>query len=445
MDGTYGGSANTIDNSNVPPAGSAGNFTTIRAYNIPGQNGVNVYQPCKVIFSAGAGIWKTTGANALTYCKFEGIRFHDTTTFTGDDRNYFKQCAFKGTLDGNNATCGINGAFNLLEDCVAFDKGRYKFLTYDYGSGSTGGDNVYRRCIVRSDWAKRDDAGQDPLAAFASYHNKRTQYLNCIVIDGDTPSQWMDDPSQLAGGFYQPNNTDAGYAMRVEGCIIVNWAMGLVYTQGGSGHIVKNLAAAKVAGGLYLRGDTAVNNVSIVDLGLNNFSYRSSTQSSEVLGGDNGVIGDGAIDFYDSILRDIAADGVNSLTVTSDYINMYAIGGTDYVGSSPGANVYSTDPFSNGLLYPPRIEIGSNLYTEGQIGGILGANIINKLGIDGTFKDDADYDTLQGALWPWPLEGWVRAELQQADYATDPNRGFCATGQTLSGYIMNQFGNGDPY
>lgn len=444
-DGNYTSSANRLDQNNRPPSGSAGAFTTIRAKNIPCQSGVPCDQPLKVRFS-GSAMFEANGpgSGASSYVKFWGIRWDGIQTYVGWNHLYFKQVASQGVQDGNTASISINGQYNLLEDVIAFGKGRYKILFYDPSreSQSNGpGHNLCRRCVIRHDWAKKNDTSPDPIAGIASYFNRATACLNCVVIDSDTPSEWMDDPTELSGAFYQPVDSGA-HAFIIKGSMVINTAMAVYYNRTGStGHVIQDLAAAKVAGGLGLQGSTDVNRVTLLDIGRNNFTYRSTTQSGTVLAPNDGILSyAGTQTVNNAIIRDAAGKGING-DVNSDYINLFSITGTSYTGTAP-PHLFTTDPLLNGLKYLPRIEDGSTLGTEGSGGGQVGARIVNKLGVDGTFKNDTGWDTEQSeGLWPWPHEDWIRAEMKTSEYTSDANRGFCAAGQSFTNYIWGYLGN----
>ncbi len=449
-DGTYTSKNNKIWQFKVPPSGSPGAFTVIRAKNIPCQGTIPCNQPLKVKFSGDAKFSAQSNNNITSYVKFWGIRWDGIATYTGWDHIYFKQVASQGIVDGNSSAISIAGQNNLLEDVVVFGKGRYKILFYDYSRNKQSkgdGNNICRRCIVRHDWAMKNDIDPEPIAGITSYYNRGTACLNCIVIDSDTPSEWHNSPTELAGAFLQAVDRGA-HAFEVKGSIVINTALPVLANRGlSTGHIIQDLAAVKTASGLFLRGQTDVDNVTLIDVGVDNFSYRSTEQESKILGPNDGVKlydGDGPITFNNAIIKDIAGDGVDGAAVTSNGINMFQISGKDYFKSKKTSSFMSTDPFQNGLAYPIRIEANSPLATQGNGDKQIGANITHKLGKDGTFKGDSNWETEQSELWPWPLEQWIKSEMRTSEYTTDAKRGFAADNQSLTNYIWGYLGNTVP-
>jgi hypothetical protein len=458
-DGNYTAANNTINQNNHPPAGSPGAFTVIRAKNIPCQDGVPCNQPLKVKFSGSAEFnvdGYPTPRGSFQYIKFWGIRWNGIDVFNECDHLYFKQVASQGVIDGNAEAIGIFGRYNLLEDVVAFGKGRYKILFYDTDRDSQlpgGGHNVCRRCVVRHDWANKngDGGNRDPIAGIAAYYSRGAACLNCVVIDSDAPSEWMQDTIELSGAFYQP--VDSGpSAFRIEGSLAVNVAMGLFFTATGStGNVLKNVAAVKVAGGVCPIGDVQSDGLTLVSLRPDNFTYRSGQVDllfAPGMGSENWV---NSSSLTNSILRDTQSHGIRGDLRSKDYLNFFKIGGSLYSNASAAAHQYTTDPFLNGLRYPVRVEPGSPLSTQGAGGSAMGARIMNRLGVDGAFKNDRDWDTEQGALWPWPLQDWIQAEMRTSEFGTSPARGFCSTGNglyggpvTLTSYVWESLGNPCP-
>lgn len=489
-DGTYTGWENAIWQWNYPPSGTPDNFIVIRAKNIPCQNGVACNQPLKVHFDGASNAIFSNGnypendpAKRVEYVKFWGIRWDGIGTFTNWNHIYFKQVASMGIEDGNTATVDIDGQYNLLEDVVAFGKGRYKFLFYDISRDlqeNGPGNNLCRRCVARHDWAKKEDSSGDPIATFSSYYLKGTALLNPIDIDSNMPAYWMKDPGEIDGAFLQPvdDSAQGPHNFSVRGGIVVNSAMGMglsASTDAGvtsTGNNYTDIAGINVAGGFLPRGGGPFNRITLVNVNSNNFAYRNATQKSQVLALNDGIFNWGDLEYNvtNSVFKSLAGNGLYG-NGTNDYMNLFGITGGNYSGVTPAQHLISTDPSVNGLLYPVRIEPGSSLSSAGSGGGQIGANILNKLGVDGTFKGDPDWNTPQGSLWPWPLEEWIKAEMQTSDYAgfctpyagtakacpasyaTDAYRGFASKDKkrldginqvTLTSYIWESLGNPIP-
>lgn len=132
----------------------------------------------------------------------------------------------------------------------------------------------------------------------------------------------------------------------------------------------------------------------------------------------------------------------------SDNFNSTTEHGTEYC--SENANEInpvwhtSTNP-TGGLKYPLRVEDESNIATQSSTGGKLGAEILYKYGVDETLHGEAGYATLtENELWPFPYETVIRTHLIDVSEPPDSERGFCASGQTLTEYIWEFMGNTIP-
>jgi len=476
-DGVYTGANNSIDQNYHPPSGTSKSaMTVVRARNIPCQNGVACNQTSRVYFQAtlsdathySGAIFNDDGNyTSVHHVKFWGIKWDSANTSSGWDYIYFKQCAFMGVLDGNNVALNIGGRYNLVEDCVAYGKGRYKFLTYDltrdaqtYGAGN----NIFRRCVARNDWAIRNDSTQDPIATFVSYYNRHTAFINSIDIDSDSPTFWRDGGNdEFNGAYSQPVDDSSGGAhrMRILGSMSINNAMGAIWgaspvSTASAQNEVTDFVAVRVAGGINLRGGGTVNRLTMVDVGLNNFTYRSTAQSGAILQGNEGVNSwDNSLPVTNSILKDIVAAPFQG-AATGDYVSTYLTGS----GGNTPTHRQTYNPSTNGLLYPVRIEAGLPLATAGSGGGQVGATILYRIGQDGQFQDDAGWDQPTAtSLWPYPNEEWIKAEMASMPATISGNtlpsatRGFAtATGKrldgtnpvTLTSYIWESLGNPIP-
>lgn len=408
-DGTYTGVNNSLTQAYYPPSGTAGAYSTFKARNIPGQNGVATNTPLKVIFDSGAVLStqnypSNNAANYCNYIKWEGVRWNAATAlYINFNHWYFKQCAFQGAADGNTASFTSNAFYTLVEDCVAFGKGRYKFIFYDPYTGSNGEhNNLCRRCVGRNDWAMRNDASPLPIATFASYRARGSVFQNCVSIDSDFPEYWHDPSTELAGAFYQPID-DGAHNLTVTGSIAVNNAYSF-YTgvQAATGIVLTNNFGAKLAGGLSI-GNATVTKVGLYGIDSNQFTYRSPTQKAKVgSSSDVGVYGTG------NTITHSVLDGTN----------------------------YTLDP-----------------------GETVLPDMIHRIGVDGTHKGDTGWNSDQGTLWPFPLETWIKTEMASmtqvigGDTLPSATRGFASptakqldgvSDVTLTSYIWESLGNPIP-
>lgn len=106
------------------------------------------------------------------------------------------RCAFMGRkVGGNVATFSIGeGQYNLVEECIAWGGGRYKFLDYK------GHDNIFRRCVVRHDWYVSPKwHGQE--SNFRGYGCHDSVWQNCISTDSDR-IEFQDTGSKEDGDFW---------------------------------------------------------------------------------------------------------------------------------------------------------------------------------------------------------------------------------------------------
>jgi hypothetical protein len=473
-DGTYTGVNNLIDSSHVPPSGTASVRTIIQARNIPCQNGVACSQPLLVNFddqgstSNGGGIWM--GASGTSnYVTWKGINFKGSVMIWGPNHWYFKQCSVVGDADGNNAAITVaNSTYDVFEDFVIMGKGRYHMLWYDENRSGFNFNGVCRRCIMRQDW--KDDAN-NPSAGYVLYFGQNVKFINSMDIDG-SPANWTNDSELYWGSFAQvvENGT---INMSLNGSMAINTPGNVFGTRSNtSGFTITDFLGYKIGGGFLPAGNTAINRATLLNVGYNNFTYPGGITDYSSSSGLTGSYKDSQNYFaflnsalnnfygssssiYNSIIRTVQGSANIAGSFTQDYINTYAITGSDI---SPSHHI-TTDPYTQGLLYPVRIESGSTLATAGQAGGQVGANITQILGTDGAEYGTSNVETPQGSLWPWPYEGWVKAQFGAmsttitGDTMPSPTRGFASPTAkrldgvnpvTLTSYIWESLGNPIP-
>ena len=365
---------------------------------------------------------------------------------------YFKQCAAEGQSDGNTAVFGFGAKYIVLEDCVAYGKGRYKYLFYDYDQNGTVFNDVCRRCFARMDWD--GCRGSCPMDSFCSYAPTNMAFLNCIDIDGNTPTDWTSD--EVAGSFAEQHLDLSNQNLLFQGCIAINTGQPLAFTQhsGESGVSFVDVVGVHLGGGFF-GGGASFLRTTLLDVTSANFTY-SSTGVSDMTSANTGFEyysnGSPAQTLNNCIIRGNAGNAASG-GWTGDYIDYYSAGKLSW---SP-THAYTTDPYAtdaNGkvaILYPVRTEAGSVLNGLG-----VGANITQILGADGLEYGATGWNTPGGSLWPWPLEQWVVAQLASMDATIagstmpSPTRGVCGYSgkdgvhNTLTSYIWEFLGNQIP-
>jgi hypothetical protein len=394
--GTYTDSITSV------PNGTSSSYTTIKALNAGG-----------VIIT---GTLHTSYTSK--YLAFEGLKWN----YAGDkniEGSYlkFKRCSFQGggtSGYGCNVVIGTNDfpsatSYILMEDCWSYGLGgRYNFITY------LADHVIFRRCIVRHDGGYGPNSG-NPEAAFSIYNSQYIELQNCICLDSnlDTYVYW-DQPFYI---IYNSASAESTTHISVRGCISLN-NKGAAYRWDGSSTTI-SMDAFENNIGWDMDDWFAVNGSSNIDLSI------SGTKATL---GDKSGITDGFGDW---------GPGAPSLS----YSIAYNCKGTLYNGWS--SSNMNTSPLSAGLMYLPRTETGSALKNAG-----IGANVISKIGVDGTLYGETGYNTTTtNPLWPWPNEARIKIDM-----ASVSTRGFAATGKQLNGtdnitltsYIWEYLGNQMP-
>jgi len=353
--------------------------------------------------------------------EYKGLRHHANAQrdFLGT-RIKVKETEFKGGPSGGSSMSVVIGTsdstpgatFMLLEDCwVHGYGGRYKILVYN------AEDIIVRRCVTRFDGSDADVG--EPMANVTLYDSRRVEVQNHIAIDPTTPAaEYVSNYYNVMNGTTSTPNDNKHF----RGCILIDpERIGYFGANEGVGSAATNCSWVDCAsvGGTW--GISQLKGTSII--------YRRLTLIDGSQSGF-GIFG-GSTDIDDCIIADFTGDAFNSGS------------GSNCVGYNNGDNAGTTviAVYSNGLLYPARIETGSTLASGGTFGQ-RGANIRNKIGVSGTLYGETDYNADTGeSLWPWPNEARIKKEM-----CTDVSvtRGF-GSASSLTAYIMNQFGNGNPY
>lgn len=433
-DGTYTGEDNVLDSWHYPPSGNTSAYTLINAES-KGEVIFNGENERFMFYKDG------NTAGMMQYVSFDGIGWFNSNVenvrLSGGVNNIkFTNCFFVDAGSNSDSFNTHTTSYILLEDCASWGNARYHFHYYntDY--------SIFRRCVARHDrgsWVYQ--------TGFQVYNSQYIDVQNCIFIDGDQLN-FYNSPEQYYG-FKIPQVSRGN--IKIEGSIALNSSASFLFIQAGADNTVNNCCAWDLAGGDYFRG---------ISVEMSHNTYGDFV-------GD-GTRGDGASKlFYNSILYAIG-DNAFELTgglIDNDY-NVLFGNYQNYSGVSVGVNDYSFEnsneinPFNNSLEYLPRIETESDLSGAGSDGGDIGANMLYKIGIDGTLWGEDGYDEITSeSLWPFPNEDIIKEKMSEYTWddgsGGDPEilgaRGFCAEGNglyggpiTLTSYIWEYLGNSCP-
>jgi len=415
--------------SKASSVGAAGDTFVLKdgAYNYPGmeiQNAKNGTAGSYTVVKAendGGAVFTSAGMFYLTntkYVQFEGLAFKapgDQKAAEGSGTHHVKflRCAFQGGGLQQNVvnTMVANGAHHyLFEDCWFYGLGgRYQLMIYyaDYV--------VVRRCIFRVDGGWSEAGQPNPQAATVTYSSNYTAYQNCILIDSPASNY---SSSEDRNGFYQTSDmdvTDISY----EGCMAIN--------------------GSYAAFNMDPKGTNQVTNLTFKDtLVWGGFQYGIiSKGSASVVRATIGSVPSIQLASWNGTMS-VSYSIITSSTLDLGY-NVNMTFSDTWTASKSGTGNRNVNPLTNGLMYPVRIESGSYLATN-QPGGQMGAKITTRIGVSGTLYGETGWNTDTGiALWPWPYEERIKADMSQVS-----TRGFCASGMTLTKYIWEYLGNSAP-
>ncbi len=449
-DGTYTESIEGM------PSGTEAAYTTIRAANdwgvlIDGSDFPDTFQ---------FGI----GVESKHHVAIRGIRVKMSQTaennapivVVSSDHVKIQRCAGShAPTSGNAATFGIGpqSAYVLVEESYAFGGGRYQFLVYQ------SEHVVVRRSVARNDhWT-----GTLQCAGFVNYDSLNTAWQNNIALDSDTANC----SGRLYGGFWNENKTDYApdTSQELTGNIVLNvnafYSGNLDWGISGTRKITDMIIWGS-SGGYHADqgpGDTARITATRMTLGALSGTYNGANGNA---GSGTGFSVYGQVEntLTSSLLVDCKSVGVADHT-SSDF-NVFSGNGTNYGGqrrATPGPNDRSTennsaiDAYASGLRYLPRIEDGSPLKTAGKDGGQVGAQVMAKVGVDGTLHGEPGWDTVTTEpLWPFPNEDRIALDMGSYDGPGAPGKRGFATGtsldgspQTLTKYVWEYLGNAIPF
>ena len=422
-----------IDADHRPPDGTSGSYSRVIA-----ETDWGVKLPYIRI--------ETVSSVTQGYLEFRGIVFDNKYIGSGSGHvsyhmhhTKFIRCGFLANgLTGNAHTTGFGNAdsdrsknqYNLMEECTAWGSGRYVFYS-KYGQY-----NIFRRCVARHDY--NDDPQISNFRAYAcDYHI----YQNCISIDSDRTQHYASPLNDESAGFWIGDQYGAT-GNQIIGSISVkdiHMPYYIASNESGSADISNSIALdVTVVGYDTLSAFILKSNINVT--ASNILGFGATLEGQDGFYGKNS----GTFTIKNSILKDIADVGVSG--VTNTYINHYNAGSGTF---GTGATTY--DPFTNGLLYPVRIEAGSNLATAGEDSSICGPTILKKIGTSGTIYGETGWNTATNDdLWPFPNEDTIKTLMSTTVDGVTGSYGFCtgnsldSTPQTLTKYIWEYLGNQIP-
>jgi hypothetical protein len=381
------------------------------------------------------------------------------------------RCGFAyGGVTGNtaNGDLGPDNDYVLIEESYAFGGARYQFLNY------WGDHTVIRRSVARNDYW--NDSLQ--AAAFVNYDSVRTVWQNNIAIDSN--SGCCTGHSGLYAAFFSENKSDhaADTSQEFHGNIVLNfeatYGAHLDWVASGA-RVLRDNIYWHATGGYW--GDQGPGTAASWPLIAN----LTSGAMTDTYNGPNDGAGLGTgISIYgnlQNVVRNSLFVNNNSYGV-ADFVNgdfnAFWGNGANYGGTRmplPGVNDITThdvlfhettNPFGS-LKYLPRgPEDGSLLATAGENASRVGAQVLWKIGLDGTLYGEPGWDVVRSPengygrdedrLWPFPNEAVIKAEMGSYSGPGLPGaRGFAAPGTglyggptTLTSYIWEYLGHPCP-
>lgn len=419
-DGTYTASGNQI--TSVPSGNSTSDPSIIKARNTFGAT-LNMTSP--------SGNDVTISNDYITVRGFKIISSvnddHAVVAEVGASYVYFKELLVRHLYPAGGGVY-LYGDYGLAEDCAVCGGGRYQFSTG--GISGSANHNIFRRCISRQDYS---EGTSEPVASFMQYGNLNYDYVkdnawqNCIALDnGDLYGTYY-------GGFYLGEKQTRNAFVR--GCIALN--LDNTGSTGGNSH--------------YERGFVTTPNIGSGTNGVEIYNSVSETDGRGMSFGDSDVPSD--IQFCYVLNHD--RDYLMSLSGGGTVINSV------FFNNAASAAYYSGGAYTNNWFYSsgtptgsgqvtsdPNIQYLIKRITSGEVE--YGAEILYKHGTDGAFWGDSGWDTVSSSkLWPWPNEDEIRDWFRTANFPTEAQavasennttRGFCASGVTLTSYIVNYLG-----
>jgi len=425
--GTYSGLENALTKNSNIPKGAPNAYTTIKAANID-ETTSNVIIESSFNFVVGAG----EASREIEYVEFNGLKVvsNEAKNISGQHVRVFNTGFEGGPAFGNEVSVSIGHNNHnrlshhiLLEDIWVYGAGgRYNVLIYN------SEDVIVRRAVIRHDggWDYIQDGGGNPEAGITIYNAIRVQLQNVIVLDS------LNDKSGGYGftAFYNVSNgSNASNGQqhsdtRITGSMAINNATESGIAWDDSLAILNSSLDNSV---IYNSGSSIITNGANKQVTITNVTAFGGEGDGIAVYGNNNVV---------SISRSI-------IGFKEGLVNRYANAYDNLCFGNGEGNgdcaISDLDPRESGLLYLPRIENDSFLKTAGADSVQIGAQIINRMGVDHCYYGDVGFDVERSeALWPWPNETKIAQDL-----CAHRNEGLCLA-TSLTTYIWELLGNSAP-
>lgn len=443
-DGVYTGGKNMVgDYAPEPrrwlPSGTAGQYTVFKAENVGGA----------IIDAEYSGpAFSNFNTRGADYVRVEGIHFRHgrggVFNLKGNHNKIIK-CGFEDGIpadDNGEAPIAMvaGGSSNtLVEDSWVWGKGRYGLYT---NSTDGGAHNViFRRVVVRL------DAVPSWVCAGTRFYNADTNVAqNVIVVDSEPVGC-----SEYEGAFAMGGGSSSGEPNHsYEGIIALNnlnWPgfmadksrqvtsiKDAVFWENKGGHGIGTVPTSQGT----INIDHVTTGKSFASGFRSNGAYTVTESVSNAISYGNG---------YASAGVDRRWYGFESID-TVQRVNAFGNANGECSNCSTTNNSLTTNPLvaANGhssaaLKYLVRIEESSNLKGAAIDGGDIGANILKRVGApESLYADPGALVVTDDNLWPWPDENiWIPKMRAYTATGSGGNRGFAATGQTLTNYVWGYF------
>ncbi len=362
----------------------------------------------------------SSGTNHDSYIEIEGIIFKNAKSGTDEtifrvwnNHNTFRRCSFYFAVSGTNQQ-GLTFAssqYNLAEDCISSYVTRHCFISWDDDGLET--HNTFRRCFATGHHPDKSDSLA--ISHFNIYGGSYDIVENCIGWYGSNV-YGASIHSQSGANYKCNNNKVLGSIFLGAGQVSTapaNQGSGISIDHAGgeapNNNEIENcvIGDSEIAG--FLIGysgqtlNTLINNCTITDNKFGIYCKATSTTFKNIIS-------------YNNTYGYSSSNHEGSFSYIDNYGNTYNNG---IPSGESWPNSFSSDPLINNA----GLEIPSNspCYGTGESGSDVGANICYRY-VDGLLTGTA--------LWPWPMQDRILAELN-IDITAELDTKFGAVCQSL--------------